>query len=50
MDNFFGLDKVGSHPDNSELLITVNDNVQLSIIESILKSPISSRKEESAPL
>ena len=37
MDNFFGLDKVGSHPDNSELLITVNDNVQLSIIESILK-------------
>lgn len=37
MDRFFGFNKVGSHPDNSELLITVNDNVQLTIIESILK-------------
>ncbi len=37
MDRFFGLDKVGSHPDNCELLITVTDNVQLAITESILR-------------
>ena len=37
MDRFFGLDKVSSHPDNFELLITATDRVQLAIIESILK-------------
>ena len=36
MDRLFGLDKVGASPENAELLVTVNDNVQLAIIESIL--------------
>ncbi|MBQ7383651.1 MAG: DUF2007 domain-containing protein [Clostridia bacterium] len=37
MDRLFGFDKVSAHPDNFELLTTVTDNVQLTIIESILK-------------
>ena len=36
MDRIFGLDKVGSHPENAELLVSVNDNVQLAVIQSIL--------------
>ncbi|MBQ8141131.1 MAG: DUF2007 domain-containing protein [Clostridia bacterium] len=38
MDRFFGLDSVSPHSDKFELLISVTDNVQLAIIESILKN------------
>ena len=37
MDRFFGLNSVSPHSDKFELLTTVSDNVQLAIIESILK-------------
>lgn len=36
MDRFFGLDKVSAHDENCELLVTVNDNVALSVLRSIL--------------
>ena len=35
-DSFFGLDEVSAHDDNVELLTTVHDNVELSILRSIL--------------
>lgn len=37
MDRFFGLDRVSSHDDNLELLITVYDSLQLSIYSEILR-------------
>lgn len=37
MDAFFGLDKVSSHHEDVELLTTVHDNVELSIVRSILE-------------
>ena len=36
MDRFFGLDKVSPHDENCELLTTVNDNIALSVLRSIL--------------
>lgn len=36
MDRFFGLDKVSAHDESCELLVTVNDNVALSVLRSIL--------------
>ncbi len=36
MDEFFGLDRVSSHDENLELLMTVNDPIYLSIITGIL--------------
>ena len=37
MDTFFGLDKVSSHHEGVELLTTVHDGVELSIVRSILE-------------
>ena len=37
MDSFFGLDKPASHGDEEELLTTVYDNVELSIVRGILE-------------
>ncbi len=37
MDAFFGLDKVSSHHEDVELLTTVHDGVELSIVRSILE-------------
>lgn len=36
MDRLFGFDRVSRHDDNVELLTTVYDNVQLSVLRSIL--------------
>jgi hypothetical protein len=38
MDSLFGLDRVSGHDDSAALLTTVHDNVELSIIRSILES------------
>ena len=35
-DPIFGLDEVSSHDEDTELLTTVHDNVELSILQSIL--------------
>lgn len=37
MDSLFGLDRIGSHDDSSELLITAYDAAQLMIWKSILQ-------------
>lgn len=37
MDSLFGLDKVSSHNEDVELLVTTHDNVELSILRSILE-------------
>ena len=37
MDSFFGLDKPNINDENSALLTTVHDNVELSIVRSILE-------------
>lgn len=36
MDSLFGFDKVSPHDDCSELLTTVHDSVELSIVRSLL--------------
>lgn len=37
MDSFFGLDRPNINDENSALLTTVHDNVELSIVRSILE-------------
>jgi hypothetical protein len=37
MDSFFGLEKANSPSEDLELLLTVNDRIYQSIVESVLK-------------
>lgn len=37
MDSFFGFDKVSTHDDNVELLLTVYEPSELMVVESVLK-------------
>ena len=37
MDFLFGLDKASAHSEDTELLTTVHDNVELSVLRSILE-------------
>ena len=50
MDKFFGLDKVSAHDENAAHLTTVHNQVELSIVRSILEGegiPYSTRERGS---